>query len=83
MTVDLLRQRKSQSHEHDGPDNGMETNDLLTYEVNISGPVFFELAVIIRTIAKSGDIVGKSVYPNVYNVLFIKGNGDTPIERGS
>ena len=47
MAENLLGQFLSQGHEHDGPDDGMEPDDLLTYQVNIGRPVFSKLFVII------------------------------------
>ena len=58
----------------------METNDFLTYNVDISGPVFFEFRIIIRAVSKGSDVVGKGVYPNIYDMFIIKSNGNTPVE---
>ena len=43
--------------------------------MNISRPILLEklgLDLICGIVAKSGYIVGKSIYPNIYNMLFIK-----------
>ena len=42
VAVNLFGQRKAESHQHDGPHNGVETDYLLADDVNIAGPVFFE-----------------------------------------
>ena len=80
MAKYLFRKGKVKSHKHSRPDDSMETNDFLTYNVDISGPVFFELRIIIRAISKGSDVVGKGVYPNIYNMFIIKSNGNTPVE---
>ena len=60
----------------------METNYILTDNVNVAGPILIvKLTLLVNGIPHSGDIVGKRIYPNVDNVLFIKLNGNTPFER--
>ena len=63
----------------------METDDVLTDQMQVCWPVFLEhLAVVaVTVIAQSGDIVGQSVQPYIGDVLWIEGNRNTPAERGS
>ena len=61
----------------------METKDILSYHMNVAGPILAEvlgllLIGLIGIIAYGGYIVGKSVKPNVSYVLGINVNGDTP-----
>ena len=58
----------------------METDNVLTDQVEIPRPVFLKLvcAVSVTVIADTGDIVGKSIQPYIGNVLWIKGYRDTP-----
>ena len=51
--------------------------------MNICGPELLEIVMSVIVIAQGGDIVGKSVYPYIYNVVGVKGNGNAPLEAGS
>ena len=75
----FLRQRQIQRHQHDRPDDGVETDDIFPHEVNIGGPVFFK-AFIAFGVAESGDVVGESVQPDIDHMLGIVGYGDAPGE---
>ena len=56
-----------QSHQEDWPVNGMETDDVLTDQMQVCWPVFLEhLAVVaVTVIAKSGDIVRQRIQPYI------------------
>ena len=58
----------------------METNDLLSDNMDVRGPVFFKFRIIVAAISQSGDVVRKGVYPNVNDMLGIEGNGYSPVE---
>ena len=47
MTKYLLRQRYVQSHQHDRPIYRMETDNILTNQMQICRPVFFHHRIII------------------------------------
>ena len=47
VTVDLLGQGQVQAHEHSGPDDGMEPDDLLTHEMNIRRPEVVQIIVLV------------------------------------
>ena len=83
VAEDLLGQRHTHAHEHGGPYNGMETNDLLTYEMNVSRPEFIVIIVLVIEKTESGSVIEESVNPNVYNVAGIKIYGNAPGEAGS
>ena len=88
MSKDLLGQRKIERHKEDRPVYRVESEDILTDNVNIAGPVFLEmlrllLIGLVGIVTESRDIVGKSVKPNVNYVLIVKSNGYSPLERGS
>ena len=78
MAKHLLRKRKLETHKDSRPDDGMESYNFLTNEVNISRPVAVEVIILVVLIAESVDVVGKSVYPYVNNVLFIEVYRDAP-----
>ena len=55
----------------------------LANKVNIGGPVLIVVIIGIVAVAECGDVVGESVYPYIYYMLFIKGNRNTPIKACS
>ena len=81
----MLRQRFTHCHQEDGPVNGVETQDVLTNQMQIGRPVFLIIfaVVAVSVKAKTGDIVGQSVQPNVYNVSIVEVHGDAPLEGSS
>ena len=85
MTEYLLRQRQIQRHQEDRPVNGMETDDILTDQVQIARPVLVKqlIVVAIYIITQTGDVVGQSIQPYVYNVTAVKIYGDTPLKRST
>ena len=88
MTEYLLRERHIESHEEDGPIDGVEAKNILTDNVYVSRPILFEVfGLLVKTlvgvITESGNVVGQRVEPNVNYVLVVKVNGNTPFERGT
>ena len=79
----LLGQRNIQCHQHGGPDNCMETHDFLADNMHIRRPVFFVVRIVVAAIAKSGNIVGKCINPNIYNMLGVKVYGYAPFKGGT
>ena len=83
MAVDLLRNREAEAHKDCRPDNGVETDDLLSHYMHIGRPVLFKIIILVVEIAESCDIVGKCIHPDVHNMVFIKVNRDSPFKAGS
>ena len=85
MTEDLFGQRQIQSHQEDGPVDGVEADDILTNQMQVSRPVFLKEVgtVSVAVVADTGDIVGQGIQPYVGYMLRIEGYGDTPGERGT
>ena len=88
MTKDFLGERQIQSHKEYRPINGVESKNILTDDMHVGGPIFFEMiALLIKAligiVAKRRDIVCKSIQPYVNNVLIIKIYRDTPLKRRS
>ena len=85
MAKYLLWQRQIQSHQEDRPVNGMETDDILSDQMQICRPVFLEhlTAVAITVIAKSGDIVRQRIQPYIGDMIRIEGDRNSPVEGGS
>jgi hypothetical protein len=85
MTEYLFRKRKVKCHKEYGPINGVESENILTDDVDVAGPIFLEffgllLIRLIGIVSESCDIVGQRVKPYVGYVLGIKINGNTPLE---
>ena len=85
MSENLLRQRQIQCHQHDRPVNGMETQNILAYQMQICRPVFFKHRVgfFIQSESQTGDIVGQCIDPYINHMFRIKVYGNTPGERSS
>ena len=84
MSEHLLGQGKSQSHEEDGPVNGVEADDVLSNQVKIRRPEFLKLlrALPVAVVADARDIVGQGVQPHIGHVLGIKGHRNAPGKGG-
>ncbi|EJX07158.1 hypothetical protein, membrane [gut metagenome] len=82
VTIYLFRHFHTHSVEHNGPNNGVEADNFLAYQMQACRPVFIEHSVI-SAIFNTGQIVQESVEPYVYNVLFVKGNRNTPVKGGT
>ena len=70
-------------HEHRGPDNGVEADDLLADKVHIGGPVFVEIVVSVVLEAERGHVVEQRVDPDVDNVAGVKIDRHAPREAGT
>ena len=85
VTEDLFGERKIESHEEDGPIDRVESYDVLTDHVYVSGPEFLELLGLllerlIGIVADCGDVVYECIEPYVNDVLGVGGYLNTPGE---
>ena len=80
VTQHFLRQRQVERHQHSRPDNRMEPDDFLSHQMNVGRPVFFKETVLLIRVSQSRNIVGKSIQPDIYDVLRIGRNADAPVE---
>ena len=82
MAEYLLWQRQIQRHQEDRPVNRMETDDILTDQVQVCRPVFLEHlgAFPIALIADSGDIVRQRIQPYIHHMLRIKIHRNSPLK---
>ena len=78
-----LGQRQIQSHQHGGPQDGVEAEDLLAHHVQVSRPELAVLVVLLVAVAQSGDIVAQSIDPDVHGVLGVERHGDAPLDGGA
>ena len=84
MPENLFRKGKTERHEEDRPIDRVEAENILSDNVKICGPVFFEvLALPVNVVAQRGYIVRERVDPNVDDMFRVERNGNAPFERGS
>ena len=83
MTEHLLRERLAHRHEEYRPVNGMESHDILTYDVHVGGPILFvkHIGIAFGAVAEPRHIVAQSVHPYVNDVLGIEFHRNSPFER--
>ena len=82
MAINHLRQFNAQAHQHNRPNDGVETNDFLSYQMYIGRPEFFEFFRIIHN-ASSGEVVHQSIEPYVHHMLRVKWHLNAPGEAGT
>ena len=78
-----LGQRQIQSHQHGGPQDGVEAQDLLAHHVQVSRPELVVIVVGLVAVAQRRDIVAQRIDPDIHGVFGVKGNGDAPLDRGA
>ena len=83
MAKHALGQRQIQSHQHGGPQDGVEAQDLLAHHVQVSRPELVVIVVGLVAVAQRRDIVAQRIDPDIHGVLGVKGNGDAPLDRGA
>ena len=83
MSENLLGQRLAERHKENGPINGVEAQNVFTYQMQIRRPIFFIIFAVIavRVVADPRDIVGERIKPNVNDVLVVKFHGYAPRKR--
>ncbi|CAN4050705.1 DUF4175 domain-containing protein, partial [Dysosmobacter welbionis] len=68
----VLGHRLAQAHQHGGPDDGVEPDDLLAHDVDAGPPALVVVVVAVVVIAQGGDIVAEGVHPHIDYVLGIE-----------
>ena len=79
----LLGQGQSQRVQDDGPDDGVEANDLLAHQMQVGGPELPIQLVMIGGVAQRGDVVGQRVQPYVHGMLGVEVHRDAPLDGGT
>ena len=79
----MLGQGQAQAHEHGGPDDGVEADDLLAHDVHVGGPEPVQVMVLVVAVAQGGHIVEQRVDPHVHHVAGVEVHGDAPGEGGA
>ena len=82
MAVDVLRQGHVHAHEHRGPDDGVEADDLLADEVDVGGEIALVIGGVVGVVVQTqrARVVEQRVDPDVYNVAGVEVHGDAPVE---
>ena len=78
----MLGQGHIHAHQHRGPDDGVEADDLLADEMHIGRPEGLVVAVGIFVVheAERRRVVEQRVDPDVHDMLGVEVNGDAPLE---
>ena len=82
VAVDVLGQGHIHAHQHRGPDDGVEADDLLADEMHIGRPEGLVVAVGVFVVheAERRRVVEQRVDPDVHDMLGVEVNGDAPLE---
>ena len=80
VSEDLLRQGHAHAHEHGGPDDGVEADDLLANKVDVGGPVVVIVVVSVVLKAEGRGVVEQGVDPHIDDVARVKVHRDAPGE---
>ena len=83
VAEDALGQRQIQSHQHGGPQDGVEAQDLLADHVQVSRPELVVIVIGLVAVAQRGDIVAQCIDPDVHGVLGVEGDRDAPLDGGA
>ena len=83
VAVNVLGQGHFHAHEHGGPDNGVEPDDLLAHKVDVGGPILVVVVIPVVHKAQGGGVVEQSVHPDVYHMARVKVHGNAPGEAGA
>ena len=80
MAVNVLGKGHIHAHEHRGPDDGVEADDLLADKVDVGGPELRVIVVLVVHEAERRAVVEERVDPDVNDVTGVKVHGDAPGE---
>ena len=78
-----LGQGQIQSHQHGGPQDGVEAQDLLAHHVQVGRPELVVVVIFFVAVAQRGDIVAQGIHPHIHGVLGVEGHGDAPLHGGA
>ena len=83
MGKDVLGQGFADGHEHGGPNDAVEADDVLAHDVELRGPAIGQLGtrlVGVDTVADSRHIVEQRIEPHVGHVALIKRDLNAPVK---
>ena len=79
----MLGQGQAHAHQHGGPDDGVEPDDLLAHDVIVGGPIAVEIMVAVVIQTQGGGVVEQGVHPHVHHVAGVEVHGNAPAEAGT
>ena len=84
MGVDFLRQGQAGRHQERRPVHGVKTKDLLAHQVQVGGPEFLGVSLLllaspVASIAECGHVIRQGVEPNVENMPLAGRHRDAPL----
>ena len=82
VAIDLFGHGLAETHEHGGPDDGVEADDLLADDMD-SGPVLLIIVVAVIEVAEGGDVVGQGIHPHIDHMARVEVHGHAPGEAGA
>ena len=83
MGKDVLGQGLADGHEHGGPNDAVEADDVLTHDVELRGPAIGQLGtrlVGVDTVADGRHIVEQRIEPHVGHVALVKRDLNAPVK---
>ena len=85
MAVDMLGQGHIHAHQHGGPDDGVEADDLLADKMDIGRPegLVITVGVLVIHEAQRRGVVEQRVDPDVDDMLGVEIDRDAPLETGA
>ena len=83
VAVHMLGQGQTHAHQHGGPDDGVEPDDLLAHDVIVGGPIAVEIMVAVVIQTQGGGVVEQGVHPHVHHVAGVEVHGNAPVEAGT
>ena len=82
MTKYLFGERKVHAHQEDRPVDGVETEDILADDVQVSRPQLFKLlGLVLGVITNRSDIVVQCVQPDVDDMTGVEIDRNTPFKE--
>ena len=83
MAEHLLGQGHLHAHQHGGPDDGVEADDLLAHEVDVGRPELLIVIIFVVEEAQGGGIVEQGVHPHIDHMAWVKVHRHAPGEAGA
>ena len=83
MAEHLLGQGHLHAHQHGGPDDGVEPDDLLAHKVDVRGPELLIVVIPVVEEAQGGGVVEQGVHPYIDHVARVKVHRHAPGEGGA
>ena len=83
MGKNVLGQGLADGHEHGGPNDAVEADDVLAHDVELRGPAIGQLGtrlVGVDTVADGRHIVEQCIEPHIRHVALVKRDLNAPVE---